>query len=182
MVEYAYPPPLSDQDYQVMLHNNFSAQNVELWIEPQPITACCSETLYNKLSQVWGTGEELLKASQLLCTWINAELGNLGWYCTWGCRPLPGIEGYWEKEVFFPAQRRNDTCLTVLPKWRFWAEYNLPCASPKEDSKEDIALHLKNRPTVTRGFLQLHDSNANSITQYTSSTLNSEIFRSWFRP
>lgn len=65
------------------------------------------------------------------CTWIHAEPGSPGWYCTWGCRPLPGVkdQGYWEKEVIFPAQSRNNTFLTVSPKWCFWGEYNLTCAS-----------------------------------------------------
>ncbi|KAE8291454.1 hypothetical protein D5F01_LYC11060 [Larimichthys crocea] len=63
------------------------------------------------------------------CTWIQAGSEEPGWYCTWGCRPLAGLEnqGYWEEEVIFPAPPRNDTCPAALPKWTFWGNLNLTC-------------------------------------------------------
>lgn len=56
------------------------------------------------------------ETKEVRCTWIRAENGEPGWYCTWGCRPFPGLEGegYWEKEVVFPAAGQNNNCLTVL--------------------------------------------------------------------
>lgn len=74
-----------------------------------------------------------------------------GWYCTWGCRPFPGLEdhGYWEKEVVFPALARNDTCLTVLPKWTFWGYYTLTCEHSKSQKprKRNRMIQRQNNAT-----------------------------------
>ncbi|KAE8283616.1 hypothetical protein D5F01_LYC19019 [Larimichthys crocea] len=77
-------------------------------------------------------GTEVLQALQQIEDgelMLQAGSEELGWYCTWGCRPLAGLEnqGYWEEEVIFPAPPQNDTCPAALPKWTFWGSLNLTC-------------------------------------------------------
>ncbi|KAM3583194.1 uncharacterized protein V6R79_001050 [Siganus canaliculatus] len=128
------------------LNNTEEGRNLTSLNEGQTLTAG-SEVLQG----VEDTTEGLLVRTLLLkeektlnasCTWIRPEPGPPKWYCSWGCRPLPGnmTQGYWEKEAVFPAPARNDTCTTVLPKWKFWGHYNLKC--------ENTRGHKSKRPTV----------------------------------
>ncbi|KAM3582755.1 uncharacterized protein V6R79_010986 [Siganus canaliculatus] len=120
------------------LNNTEEGRNLTSHNEGQTLTAGLEV-----LQDVEETTEGLLVRTLLLkeektlnasCTWIRPEPGPPRWYCSWGCRPLSEnlTQGYWEKEAVFPAPLRNDTCSTVLPKWKFWGHYNLTCENTRD--------------------------------------------------
>lgn len=100
-----------------------------------------------------------------------AEQGEPRWYCTWECQPVPGIEiqGYWEKEVVFPATAHNDICLTVLPKWRFWGYYDLTCEHTRSrdptGNRRETPQHQN--ATATKGNSTGSPASATSVLQTT---------------
>lgn len=109
-------------------------------------------------------GREQRRAAQ--CNWIHPEHGTPAWYCTWGCTPLPGntTKAYWEKEVVYDATPRNNTCLAILPKDKFWGNYKLQCGSEKPRSQRRRVKVPPRRVRSTTSTAVTHTGNSDTAT------------------